>query len=154
MYNCYKTPFMFMTFLWTVPIIYLVNIKIHFHFQCHATYLLCKVCYNWWHIFIVSNLIGSHIFLWLEPQNSIPHQQTLVQGLGKKIILVYTICTTNHMSSSHHMTPLVINSLVADTHNVQHMPLNSIIILRYYLHYQFPHSWGYLANINYKWPLN
>ena len=152
MYNCYKTSIMFMAFLWTVSNIFLVNIENHFHYRYCATYPR-KICYNWWCIFIVSNMIGNHIFLWLEPRNSIACHQTLVQILGTKLILVYTTCTTcltNHTGFiSRHMTPLVIiNSLGVDTQNVQHMPLQNTSTLWYYLHYQFPPSWGYLANIN------
>ena len=78
-----------MAFLWTVPIIYLVNIKIHFHFSVMLPIvqnLLQLMTY-----FIVSNLIGNHIFLWLEPRNSIAHQQTLVQGLGKSSTSIYVL---------------------------------------------------------------
>ena len=46
---------------------------------------LHEICYHWWYIFIVLNLIGDHIFLWSEPQNSIACHQTLVQGLGTRL---------------------------------------------------------------------
>ena len=44
-------------------IICLLNIEIYFHFGFHTIYSY-KICYDWWHIVIVSNLIGDCIFLW------------------------------------------------------------------------------------------
>ena len=41
-------------------------------------------CYDWWRIFIVSNLIGDRIFLQSKPQNSIACHQTLVQSLSTR----------------------------------------------------------------------
>ena len=44
---------------------------------------------DWWRIFIVSNLIGKHIFLWSETQNSNACHQTLAQGLGTRLRLAH-----------------------------------------------------------------
>ena len=60
------------------------NIQIHFHFRCYAIYL-CEICYDWWCIVIVFNLIGDCIFLQSEPQKSIVCHQTFIQGLGMKL---------------------------------------------------------------------
>ena len=72
-----------MAFLWSISNIYLVNIEIPFHFGCcaihpHEIVTTGKI------FFIISNLIGDHIFLQSKPQNSIACHQTLVQSLGTR----------------------------------------------------------------------
>ena len=46
---------------------------------------ICEICYDWWCIVIVFNLIGDCIFLQSEPQKSIVCHQTFIQGLGMKL---------------------------------------------------------------------
>ena len=89
---------MFRAFLWSNSNICLVNTEIHYNFHLkYCTICLCKICFDWWHTFVVSNLIGDHIFLWSEPRNSIACHQTLVQGLGTRLV------------SHHHAMRLSIN---------------------------------------------
>ena len=67
-------------FLWSISNICLVNIEIHYHFEGCVIYVAYphEICYDWWLIFIVLNLIGDRIFLQSEPQNSIAYHQTIV----------------------------------------------------------------------------
>ena len=65
-----------------------------FPFGCHVIYPH-KICYDWWRIFIVLNLIGDCILLWSKPQNSIACYQTLVQGMGTRL-LSYMLITPTH----------------------------------------------------------
>ena len=85
-----KAFFIFMAFLWSVSNIYLVAKHWNSFSYWVSCYLSVWNLLYWWCIFIVLNLIGDHIFLHPEPQNSIVYHQTLVQGLGRWLGLTPT----------------------------------------------------------------